>query len=333
MEVATAEGVPIRALQKSREDQRCSSDLVECVDENAEVVARLDAGDVDLVGGTAWLFARPELADRFDVIVIDEAGQLALANALVVAQAARSLILLGDPQQLAQPTRNVHPPGAAASALGHVLGSHETIPRDRGLFFEVTHRLCPEVCEVVSTMSYERRLQPGGNALRRDLVLPPSLGLTRGVAWWPVEHSGNRSASTEEAVAIGGLVEQLLARARVVEDGKSRPFGVDDILVITPYNAQIARLRAHLPSDVPVGTVDKFQGREAAVVIMSLAASTGERAPRGVTFLLDPHRLNVAISRAQLLSIIVGSPGLLATRVRKPTHLRLVNTLCRLAAG
>ena len=333
MEVAAAEGVIVRALQKAREDQRCSAALVDCTDENAEVVARLNAGDVDLVGGSSWLFARPDLADRFDVIVVEEAGQLALANALVVAQAARSTILLGDPQQLAQPTRDVHPDGAGASALGHVLGEHETIPRDRGLFFEVTHRLCPEVCSVVSAMSYEDRLQPGGAALTRDLVAPEWLGVRRGVVWWPVEHSGNRSASTAEAITIGGLVEQLLLAVRVVEDGVERALGVDDVLVITPYNAQIARLRSHLPAGVQVGTVDKFQGREAAVVIMSLAASSAEDAPRGVEFLLDPHRLNVAISRAQLLSIIVGSPTLLASRVRTPAQLRLVNALCSVAVA
>ena len=265
--------------------------------------------------------------------VVDEAGQLALANALVVAQAARSMILLGDPQQLTQPTRDVHPAGAGASALGHVLGEHETIPRDRGLFFEVTHRLCPEVCSVVSAMSYEDRLQPGGAALTRDLVAPEWLGVRRGVVWWPVEHSGNRSASTAEAITIGGLVEQLLLAVRVVEDGVERALGVDAVLVITPYNAQIARLRSHLPADVQVGTVDKFQGREAAVVIMSLAASSAEDAPRGVEFLLDPHRLNVAISRAQLLSIIVGSPTLLASRVRTPAQLRLVNALCSVAVA
>lgn len=333
MRAAREQEVSVRAVQRASENQRCGCPEVDRAERKEEVVDAVDAGQVDVVAGTAWLFADPRLDARLDVLVVDEAGQLSLANALVVARAATSLVLLGDPQQLAQPSKDVHPAGAGVSALEHVLAGHDTLPADRGLFFETTYRLSPEICELVSEMSYEGRLAPGGGALLRELRPPAELaapGGGGGVRWWPVTHTGNASASTEEAEAVRQLVTSLLTARWCDPEGGEHPVTLDDILVVAPYNAQVGRIRGRLGADARVGTVDKFQGQEAAIVIVSLAASSAEDAPRGVNFLLDRNRLNVALSRARLISIVVGSPRLLVAPVRTPEQLRLVNDLCRL---
>lgn len=332
MRAARQQDVSVRAVQRASENQRCGCPEVERADRKEEVATAVEAGTVDVVAGTAWLFADPRLDERLDVLVVDEAGQLSLANTLVVARAATSLALLGDPQQLAQPSKDVHPPGAGVSALEHVLAGHDTLPAERGLFFETTYRMSPEVCAVVSEMSYEGRLAPGGDALLRDFRPPAELAAPggRGVRWWPVAHSGNASASTEEAEVVRQLVVSLRDVPWCDPDGGEHAVTLDDILVVAPYNAQVGRIRSRLGSDARVGTVDKFQGQEAPIVIVSLAASSAEDAPRGVNFLLDRNRLNVALSRARLMSIVVGSPQLLVAPVRTPEQLRLVNGLCRL---
>jgi uncharacterized protein len=268
------------------------------------------------------------MQDSVDVLVVDEAGQFSLANAVAVAPAAASMVLLGDPQQLTQPSRAAHPFGAGVSALEHLLEGHETMPVDRGVFLAATYRMHPLVTAFVSELAYEGRLESVPGRERQVIDGPGPLG-GHGLRWLPVSHAGRVSASPEEAEALAALVPDLLGRSWTNCEGVTAPLGPDDIVVVTPFNAQVATLRAVLPRGIRVGTVDKFQGKEAAVAIYSMASSSAADAPRGVGFLFDVHRLNVAVSRAKAMSIIVGSPALLDAPVHTPEQLRAVNALCR----
>ncbi|MGY1843753.1 TM0106 family RecB-like putative nuclease [Modestobacter sp. SYSU DS0875] len=333
MAAAREAGTPVRALQKADDVQRCRDRDVQCVGTNGQVVDALDGGDVDLVAGTSWLFAREELAGRLDVLVVDEAGQLSLANTLAVSRAARNLLLLGDPQQLRQPGRGIHPDGADVSALEHVLGADEVLPADRGVFLDRSWRMAPALCSVVSALAYDGQLQPAWVTADNALDAPPRWAAPAGVGWIPVVHEGNGAASAEEAAVVAELVGDLMGRPWRA-GGRERVMGQADVLVVTPYNAQVNQVRSALAAaglgGVEVGTVDKFQGREAAVTVFSLAASSGAHVPRRLEFLLDRHRLNVALSRAKTVAYLVGSPALLTSPVHTPEQLRLVNGLCRL---
>ncbi|WP_256840726.1 TM0106 family RecB-like putative nuclease [Ornithinimicrobium cryptoxanthini] len=305
-----------------------STELVQVVTDN-KVVDRAIADGATLIGGTAWLWAREELAGSVDVLVIDEAGQFALANALAVAQAAtRGIVLLGDPQQLPQVTQGTHPYDAGRSTLEHLIGGQDTITADRGIFLDRTYRMHPEITRFVSDLSYASRLESVDGLERQQIDAPGDL-TGSGLRWVPVEHAGGSSQSPEEAEAVAGLIQDLLAGTWTDREGRVEPIGLDDVLVVTPYNAQVKLLRERLPAGARVGTVDKFQGQQAPVVIFSMASSSAQDAPRGVGFLLDSHRLNVAVSRAKALAVVVGSPELLSAPVSTPEQLRLVNSLCR----
>ncbi len=298
-----------------------------------ELEKGLRGGDLDLVAGTAWLWAREELARSVDVLFVDEAGQLSLADVLAIAPAAGTLALLGDPRQLAQPSGAAHPPGAGASALEHVLGEHATMPPGAGLLLDKTWRMHPCLCQFTSDTFYDGRLtaEPG---LERQEILGEGPLRGAGLRVVEVPHEGNTNASTEEAGRVAVLVRDLLGCRWRDRDGAERPVGPADILVITPYNAQVRAIREALgasggPDGVRVGTVDKFQGRQGAVAIYSMATSSAEDAPRGLEFLYDPRRLNVATSRARALAVIVASPRLVQAACATPRQMSLVNALCR----
>jgi predicted RecB family nuclease len=301
---------------------------------NDEVAAALAAGTANLVGGTAWLWSRPELAGSVDVLVIDEAGQFSLANAVAVSQAADSLVLLGDPQQLQQPTKAVHPHSAGVSVLEHLIGEHDVVPDDRGVFLDRTYRMHRDLTAFVSELAYEGRLESAVPDATQDLgrveVTAPGALSGTGLRWAPVEHEVPvDQASDEEATVVRGLVDDLLQGSWTNAAGVTVPVALDDVLVVAPYNAHVAALRRALPGGARVGTVDRFQGQQGAVVIYSMGSTSAALAPRGVTFLYDLHRLNVAISRARALAVVVGSPLLLDAEVHTPDDLRAVNALCR----
>ncbi|MCK0112609.1 TM0106 family RecB-like putative nuclease [Ornithinimicrobium sp. F0845] len=321
------EGVGRPAVRKgvARADQ---SGPVRVLADN-EGIERAVAEGATLVAGTAWLWARAGMADAVDVLVVDEAGQFALANALAVAQAAtRGIVLLGDPQQLPQVVQGSHPYGAERSVLEHLINGAETIAADRGVFLDLTYRMHPAITRFVSDLSYASRLESAPGRERQEVAAPGEL-TGSGLRWVPVEHEGNVSESMEEAEAVVGLVADLLRGTWTDDKGTTASIGLADILVVSPYNAQVRLLQEHLPEGLQVGTVDKFQGRQAPVVIFSMASSSGQDAPRGVGFLLDSHRVNVAVSRAKALAVVVGSPALLESPVSTPEQLRLVNALCR----
>ena len=300
-------------------------------DDNDGPLAAVEAREVDVLGGTAWLWAREEYLDAVDVLFVDEAGQMALANVLAVSQAADSLVLLGDPRQLDQPEKGTHPYGVGVSALEHVLGTHETMPPKRGIFLPVTWRMSPALTAFTSELFYEGRLTAKDGLDRQRLTGVDALA---GSQLWllPVEHDGNQSASDEEVEAVATLVDRLLADGSMWTDesGTPRQLTGSDLRVVAPFNAQVNRLSERLGArGVPVGTVDKFQGQTCAVVIYSMATSRPEDAPRGMEFLYSLNRLNVATSRARCAVFLVASPRLFEPDCRTPRQMQLANALCR----
>ncbi|MGE3274963.1 MAG: TM0106 family RecB-like putative nuclease [Vicinamibacterales bacterium] len=298
---------------------------------NDDALAALASGEVNVFGGTAWLWADERAAGAVDVLFVDEAGQLSLASVLAVSQAANSLVLLGDPQQLSQPSKGSHPDGVSVSALEHVLGGQKTMPPDRGIFMAETFRLAPKVCTFTSELFYEGRLQPKAGLECQELAGTDGLD-GAGLWWWPVEHDGNQNWSMEEVEATAALVSRLLRDGArwVNQHGATVPLTAADLRVVSPFNAQVNRLKERLDfMEAFVGTVDKFQGQTCAVVIYSMATSRPEDAPRGMEFLYSLNRLNVATSRARCAAIIVGSPRLLEPECRTPRQMQLANALCR----
>jgi uncharacterized protein len=331
--MAATDGIVIKLGQKvgdgSEAEQSKAGGVVE-VDDNGEALRLIQSGSVNVLGGTAWLWAREDFAQAVDVLFVDEAGQMSLANVLALAHAAGSLVLLGDPQQLEQPKKGSHPDGVNVSALQHIIGAHQTVPADRGIFLPVTWRLAPSISAFTSEVFYERRLTSKPGLENQQLTG----GRFSGSGLWvrEVEHDGNRNASDEEVEAVADLVDTLTAPGAqwIDEHGLAKQLTAANILVVAPYNAQVSRLSDRLtPIGVQVGTVDKFQGQQAPVVIYSMATSRPEEAPRGLEFLYSLNRLNVATSRAQCAVILVASPHLFAPNCSTPRQMKLANALCR----
>jgi uncharacterized protein len=323
--VLKADGA-LSCLQKVDEADRDSP--IPRTKKNQEIDQRLRDGEIQAAGGTAWLWARPELEEAVDVLFVDEAGQMSLADVLAVSQAARNLVLLGDPQQLEQPIQGSHPEGTAIAALTHLLDGRPTLAAEAGLFLERTRRLHPEICAFTSEQFYDGRLLPLEGLERQALHAPAPFDRS-GLFFLPVEHEGNQNHSEEEAEAI----ERLWCRWREAgaewtdQRGVRRPLKEKHILIVTPYNAQTRLLCQRLPG-FRIGTVDKFQGQEEPVAIYSMVSSSPEDAPRGMEFLYSRNRLNVATSRARCACVLVASPRLLEPECRSPRQMRLANALC-----
>jgi predicted RecB family nuclease len=320
-------GTDLTCIQKVSEEAIDEPRLLFTTDNAACLSALHD--DCQVAGGTAWFWTRPDALDAVDVLFVDEAAQMSLANVLAVSQAAKTIVLLGDPQQLGQPTQGTHPDGVDTSALDHMLGGHQTIPEDRGLFLEETWRLHRTICAFTSELFYEGRLHPHPGL---ELQEVRSTGVLRGAGlrYLPVPHTGNQSSSPEEAGVVQNLVNDFLASnpTWINRQGVESPLTLADVLIIAPYNAQVFELQARLPG-ARIGTVDKFQGQEAPVVIYSMTTSSHADAPRGMEFLYSLNRLNVATSRAQCLCVLIASPTVFEADCRTPEQMRLANAYCR----
>ncbi|MGZ3527651.1 MAG: TM0106 family RecB-like putative nuclease [Vulcanimicrobiaceae bacterium] len=333
-ECASDLGVRFRGLQKYTGDNEGSKYVSTLARPFIEAVDKNDAfekEDYDLAAGTGWLFSREALAGRFDNLFIDEAGQISLADAVAVASTAKNIVLLGDPLQLAQVSQGVHPAGAGVSVLEHLLGEEPTVPPDRGIFLDASYRMHPAICEFISDAVYGGRLKPAPGT---DEQYVRSAGLSGcGLRFLAIEHHSNGRASAEEAQRIVEEIRLLRSgRVKTVKDAFERGLRDSDILVVSPYNVQRKMIRRALDKagfDVRVGTVDKFQGQEAPVVFYSMATSSGEDIPRDVDFLFEKNRINVAVSRAQCLSVLVASPRLLEVRCSSAEQIAMVNVLCR----
>jgi predicted RecB family nuclease len=320
-------GVGVRCIQKPDDPEENQPSLV-FAKNNADVFRALRS-ECQVAAGTAWLWARPEACDSVDVLFVDEAAQMSLANVLALSHAAPSLVLLGDPRQLEQPIQGSHPEGTSVSALDYILDGQQTIAPDHGLFLSETWRLHPRICEFTSELFYEGRLRsiPG---LERQEIRSRGRVHGTGLCYVPVEHRGNQSSSPEEAEAVRSLVEDLLRSGAtwIDREGAARVVGLQDILIIAPYNAQVFELQDRI-GGARIGTVDKFQGQEAPVVIYSMTTSCLADAPRGMSFLYSLNRLNVATSRARALSVLVSSPALFEAECHTPDQMRMANAFCR----
>ncbi|HLJ74359.1 MAG TPA: DEAD/DEAH box helicase, partial [Thermoanaerobaculia bacterium] len=343
--VAKKENVTFIGLKKCTSDRPETEYTGTFIHNSADVDDFLDP-NVQLLAGTSWLFADARFDQLLDYLFIDEAGQIALANAIALATSAKEVRLLGDPLQLAQVSQAVHPDHSGDSVLEHLLGEHATIPPDRGLFLEHTWRMHPDVCRFISEVVYEGRLESAPECSNRRVTAVPSPtgrgwreapgeGLHgTGLGFIPVTHQGNSQSSSEEAARIAAEIAKLLDGGEVTDEkGATRKLEQKDIMVVAPYNAQVRCvtevLRQRGIVDVPVGTVDKFQGRQAEVVFFTMATSSGDDLPRDIDFLFSKNRLNVAISRARCLAIVVASPRLLDVACNTPEQMMLVNALCR----
>lgn len=282
----------------------------------------------DIVGGTAFFFTRKKNIQAFDWLFVDEAGQVSLANMIAMGRAARNIVLVGDPCQLPQVIQGSHPEPANLSCLEYVLGEHQTIPKDRGIFLPVSRRMHPDVCSFISEQFYESRLESHHDTALQEVAAPP---LPSAGAWWvPVEHEGNSQIAREEVAEIKQIISGLVSGTWTGKDGHKRALKLADIIIVAPFSAHVNALREALPEGIRVGTVDKFQGQEAPVCIVSMTASSAEDAPRGMDFLYSLNRINVAVSRAKGLALVVGSERLREAKCETIEQMKQVNTLCAL---
>ena len=330
LSAADAAGVDVRAVQKT-DVSHLDDPRLTVIDDNARVLDALRSGNSNLGAGTPWLWGREDFEESVDVLFVDEAGQISLANVVAMGGATDSLVLLGDPQQLEQPLQGTHPPGADASALGHLLGTDDTMPEHLGLFLEHTWRLHPDVNRFTSETFYEGKLESRPELAGQRLDAPAPIRGT-GVRLLSVEHVGGESVSPDEARQVAMLVRAIIESGSgwVDQHGEDHRLRYEDVLVVAPYNAQVGAIQRELP-EARVGTVDKFQGQEAPVSIYSMTSSSPEDAPRGMDFLYSRNRLNVATSRARCIAVVVAEPALLRVRARTPEQMRLANALCQFA--
>ena len=328
LEAANEMGVPVCCIQKPKEMEP-DQDALKFAKNNGDVFSALSSGRCQVAGATHFLWSRADAQDTLDVLVVDEAAQMSLANVVAVAPCAKTVILLGDPQQLDQPTQGTHPDGTGISSLQQVLGDHHTISPDQGLFLEQTWRLHPDICAFSSELFYDSKLAAReGCGLQAIHSNGPVQGC--GLRYMPVPHTGNKSASPEEAEAVAKLVNDILGTETswTDRDGNTRALTLEDIVIITPYNAQVFEIQQRLPG-ARVGTVDKFQGQEAPIAIFSVATSSYADAPRGMEFLYSANRFNVAISRAKCIAILVASPDIFEAECKTPRQMQLANAFCR----
>ena len=285
------------------------------------------------IGGTAWLFCNSALTEeegveKFDYLFIDEAGQVSLANLVGMSGIAQNIIVMGDQMQLGQPSQGSHPDESGESILDYLLKGQATISPEMGIFLPKTYRMHPDLCRVVSDQVYDSRLLSADSTSRHILDIKSDiLPVKQGIHYIPVMHEGNTQGSEEEVEVIKNLAEKLIDTPYWphIEGQEVRHIGWSDILFVAPYNYQVNLLKSALNSSAKVGSVDRFQGQEAPIVFVSMCASSASESPRGIDFLFSKNRLNVAISRAQSLVIVVGSPNLATTPVNNLRQMELVN--------
>ena len=290
-----------------------------------------------VIGTTAWGFAREDFQGRFDYLFIDEAGQVSVANLFAMSQSANNLILIGDQMQLPQPSRGTHPEESGLSILDYLLNDKAIIPSHMGVLLEKTYRMHSSVNKFISHAIYEDQLVSDIKNDRQLITIPDNyigeINKESGIIYCPVEHDGNLQASDEEVEKVKQITNELIGRQYTNKDGVTRVISTKDILYVVPYNYQVNKLKHILGEKARVGSVDKFQGQEAPIVILSMCSSDASESPRGVSFLFSKNRLNVAISRAQCLAIIVASTKLVETTVSNINQMAELSLYCELIAA
>jgi predicted RecB family nuclease len=315
------EDAPVNQYLINRPPDSPPAQIEDCFDK-----ASIDPSEINLMAGTAWAFYPEQFDQRLDYLIIDEASQVSLAHLISAGVSARNLILIGDPCQLPQPLQGIHPVGMDLSPLEYILNGYATVPPHLGVFLEVCRRMHGDICELLSRQVYESRLSAAPENTNQRILAPESFSIPKkaGYYFYPVEHDGNTNASAEEARSVSILYRELLTCGFRDKDDTERPITPNDIMIISPYNKQVEEIQNLLPK-ASVGTVDKFQGREAPVVIASMATSSLEDTPRGLDFLFSQQRINVLLSRAKALVIVVGSPKLFQARCSNTEQMKLLN--------
>ncbi|WP_396272661.1 TM0106 family RecB-like putative nuclease [Hyphomonas sp.] len=328
-----ADGFPARLVkaQQGGDDELAERGDIELI----SGVKDLAISEALCFGGTAWAFASPLVRGEFDYLFVDEAGQVSIANLIGMSAATRNIVLMGDQMQLSQPIQGSHPGESGLSVLDYLLQGKATIPADLGVFLPKTYRMHPDVCRVISEQVYDGRL--GSDAATSGYVVQPKGPIIRkasGICFVPVEHEGNTQGSDEEVEIIRQIARELIGTpVWPGEDGRPRTMTLRDILFVAPYNYQVNKLKAALGPGARVGSVDKFQGQEAPVVILSMCTSDAAESPRGIEFLFSKNRLNVAISRAQALAIVVANPKLANTAVSSLEQMEQVSFFAELVSS
>ena len=328
-EVATERGVTFEGAKKASgndPDSALGGTMIKDVYDNQTI----EDHRYDLIGGTAFLFAREDMEHKVDYLFVDEAGQVSLGNMVAMAGTTRTIVLVGDQMQLPQPIQGVHPGESGQSALDYYLQGAATIAPDRGILLDTSWRMHPDICSFISDAVYEGRLKAHPDCARQCLLLEPGHDVRLkafGLGMAAMSHEGCSQTSEEEAHGIRDLMDDLLGTRFVRRDGSEGVIGLPDILVVAPYNAQVNLLHALLPDNARVGTVDKFQGQEAEVVLISMTSSSPEDLPRHTDFFYSKNRLNVAISRARILSVLVMNRRLIDLNAKSVDELKLLNTL------
>ena len=324
-EVAEEQDLPIQILQKVKPEY---DEVVPWSVTTGEDAIQSALGRAHVIAGTSFMWSKPPYTDGVDYLFVDEAGQLSLIDTLAISHCCSNLVLLGDPQQLKQPQQGVHPDGTDVSALEHVLQDQKTISDEKGVFLAETWRMHSSINTFVSELFYENRLKSKANLDRQQILGSKYSGA--GLYLEEVEHSGNTNSSNEEVDRIVEIVRQLTSGKVTFLNQKDEEtiLTTADIKIITPYNAQVQAIKQQLPT-LEIGTVDKFQGQEAPVIIYSVATSSLEDAPRGMDFLFSPNRFNVAVSRARTRFIMVANPAIFEAECKSPHQIKLANAFCR----
>ena len=328
--VATESKFEFNGVKKSSGPETCLNGVyIEDADSSAAIAENVS--DFSLVAGTAFLLSTSGFERQFDYLFVDEAGQVSVTNLMAMSTCASNVVLLGDQMQLGQPIQGVHPGESGLSALDYLLLGESTIAPNAGIFLADTWRMHPNVCQFISDAVYDSRLVAVPENSNQRLLLTssahPALRST-GVVFHEVEHDACSQRSEVEADLIAEVFQSLLQQTFVNKKGVEAPMGIANILVVAPFNQQVNLLKRKLPSGARVGTVDKFQGQEAEVVLVSMTTSSGEYLPRDIEFLYNKNRLNVAVSRAKCLAVVVANPRLLDVDCKTPEQMALVNTLC-----
>lgn len=325
-DAAEKEKISIQMIQKVASD--FEGELPWGIAKNEkDIVKKL--GTCQVIAGTSFMWCSTELMQSVDYLFVDEAGQLALIDTLAIGNAAQNLVLLGDPQQLQQPQQGVHPEGTEVSALEHILQDQKTIADEKGIFLDKTWRMHPSICDLDSELFYESKLHTIQGLENQGIVSKGSQKMA-GLFVKEVDHQNNVNTAIEEVKAVEAIIDELTNGEVhwVDKENSSRVITRDDIKIISPYNAQVNLLAANIPG-VAIGTVDKFQGQEAPVVIYSVATSSPQDAPRGMEFLYSPNRFNVAISRARSIFILVANQAIFEPECKSPAQIKLANSFCR----
>ncbi len=334
---AAERGLKFKGIYKASQTKgsEYEGQQISCAKTNADVIECI-RNNYLLAAGTAWLFSDPNMEEMLDYLFVDEAGQVATANLVAMATSARNIVLLGDQMQLGQPIQGDHPGESGLSSLDFLLEGKATIPQDRGIFLDTTWRMHPDVCSFISDSIYEGRLKPQKRNIEQRLILKPDAHPAlkpTGLSYVPAIHETCSQKSEEEAEIVLALFESLLDQNYRDVNGNEHPINIENILVVAPYNMQVNLLKRTLPEGARVGTVDKFQGQEAEAVIVSMATSNQDTMPRYIDFLYSKNRLNVAISRARCLALVVASPALADITCSTVDQMGLVNLMCSAIAG